>query len=85
MLEWRINAFNAWKKMEEPDWANIDYKRPDYQDISYYSAPKKKEKYKSLDEVDPELIETFNKLGISIDEQKNYLVLLLILLWILYL
>jgi len=71
MLEWRINAFNAWKKMEEPDWANIDYNRPDYQDISYYSAPKKKEKYKSLDEVDPELIETFNKLGISIDEQKK--------------
>ena len=71
MLEWRINAFNAWKKMEEPDWANIKYKEPDYQDISYYSAPKKKEKYKSLDEVDPELIETFNKLGISIDEQKK--------------
>ena len=71
MLEWRINAFNAWKKMDEPDWANIKYKKPDYQDISYYSAPKKKEKYKSLDEVDPELIETFNKLGISIDEQKK--------------
>ena len=47
MLEWRINAFNAWKKMEEPDWANIDYKRPDYQDISYYSTPKKKKKYKN--------------------------------------
>ena len=71
MLEWRINAFNAWKKMDEPDWANIKYKKPDYQNISYYSAPKKKEKYKSLDEVDPELIETFNKLGISIDEQKK--------------
>ena len=71
MLEWRINAFNSWKKMDEPDWANIKYKKPDYQDISYYSAPKKKEKYKSLDEVDPELIETFNKLGISIDEQKK--------------
>ena len=47
MLEWRINAFNAWKKMEEPDWDNIKYKKPDYQNISYYSAPKKKEKYMS--------------------------------------
>ena len=71
MLEWRLNAFKAWKEMDEPNWANIKYKKPDYQNISYYSAPKKKEKYKSLDEVDPELIETFNKLGISIDEQKK--------------
>ena len=57
--------------MSEPEWANVKYKKPDLQSISYYSAPKKRDKYKSLDEVDPELLKTFNKLGISIDEQKK--------------
>ena len=71
MTEWRLQAFAAWKEMEEPEWANVHYEKPDFQAISYYSAPKKKDKYKSLDEVDPELLETFNKLGISIDEQKK--------------
>ncbi|MGB1971126.1 MAG: Fe-S cluster assembly protein SufB [Flavobacteriaceae bacterium] len=71
MTQWRLDAFAAWKKMEEPEWANVNYNKPDFQAISYYSAPKKKDKYKSLDEVDPELLETFNKLGISLDEQKK--------------
>ena len=71
MTKWRLEAFAAWKQMEEPEWANVQYKKPDFQAISYYSAPKKKDKYESLDEVDPELLETFNKLGISIDEQKK--------------
>jgi Fe-S cluster assembly protein SufB len=71
MTSWRLDAYRAWLKMDEPDWANVNYKKPDFQAISYYSAPKKQDKYKSLDEVDPELLETFNKLGISIDEQKK--------------
>ncbi|WP_313805788.1 Fe-S cluster assembly protein SufB [Flavobacterium sp.] len=71
MTEWRLEAFRAWTEMEEPDWANVHYEKPDFQAISYYSAPKKKDKYESLDEVDPELLETFKKLGISIDEQKK--------------
>ena len=71
MTDWRLKAYAAWKEMKEPDWANIQYKKPDYQAISYYSAPKKKDQYKSLDEVDPELLKTFEKLGISIDEQKK--------------
>ena len=71
MTEWRLKAYKAWREMEEPDWANVKYSKPDYQVISYYSAPKKKDQYKSLDEVDPELLKTFQKLGISIDEQKK--------------
>ena len=71
MTEWRLNAFRAWKAMEEPEWANIQYKKPDFQDISYYSAPNNKPKYNSLDEVDPELLDTFKKLGISLEEQKK--------------
>ena len=71
MTQWRLEAFAAWSEMEEPEWANVQYQKPDFQAISYYSAPKKKDKYESLDEVDPELLETFNKLGISIDEQKK--------------
>tara|TARA_B100000780_G_scaffold146009_1_gene101976 strand:+ start:1839 stop:3284 length:1446 start_codon:yes stop_codon:yes gene_type:complete len=71
MTLWRLDAYRAWLKMDEPDWANVNYKKPDFQAISYFSAPKKQDKYKSLDEVDPELLETFNKLGISIDEQKK--------------
>jgi Fe-S cluster assembly protein SufB len=71
MTEWRLKAYKTWKKMEEPEWANVHYNKPDYQSISYYSAPKKKDQYKSLDEVDPELLKTFEKLGISLDEQKK--------------
>ncbi|UCD60978.1 MAG: Fe-S cluster assembly protein SufB [Flavobacteriaceae bacterium] len=71
MTSWRLEAFRAWKEMIEPEWANIHYKKPDFQDISYYSAPNKKPKYDSLDEVDPELLDTFKRLGISLDEQKK--------------
>ncbi|WP_228236757.1 Fe-S cluster assembly protein SufB [Allomuricauda sp. M10] len=71
MTEWRLEAFRAWQEMEEPEWANVTYKKPDFQGISYYSAPNKKPKYDSLDEVDPELLDTFKKLGISLDEQKK--------------
>jgi len=71
MTQWRLDAYASWLEMTEPDWANVTYKKPDLQSISFYSAPKKQAKYESLDEVDPELLETFNKLGISIDEQKK--------------
>ncbi len=71
MLEWRLDAFEKFMKMEEPDWANIHYKKPDLQAISFYSAPKQKVTLDSLDEVDPELLKTFEKLGISLDEQKR--------------
>jgi len=71
MTEWRLEAFRIWNEMTEPEWANVHYEKPDFQAVSYYSAPKKKDKYESLDEVDPELLETFKKLGISIDEQKK--------------
>lgn len=69
MLRWRLKAFRQWTKMNEPTWANIKYPPIDYQSISYYSAPKKK-KLESLDEVDPDLLDTYNKLGIPLDEQK---------------
>lgn len=71
MTNWRLEAFRAWEKMKEPNWANVRYEKPNYQNISYYSAPNKKPKYESLDEVDPELLDTFSKLGISLDEQKK--------------
>lgn len=71
LLEWRLKAFRHWQNMEEPTWPNLHYAKINYQDISYYSAPKKKPKLNSLDEVDPELRATFDKLGISIDEQKR--------------
>ena len=71
LLEHRLKAFESWKKMEEPDWANIKYKKPNYQDIIYYAAPKQKKELKSLDELDPEMKKTFDKLGISLDEQKK--------------
>jgi Fe-S cluster assembly protein SufB len=71
MTAWRLEAFKHWKTMTEPDWANIGYEKPNYQNISYYSAPSKKPKYESLDEVDPELLDTFKRLGISLDEQKK--------------
>ena len=71
MTEWRLESFRIWQKMEEPDWANIKYDKPDFQAIKYYSAPKKKPELASLDEVDPELLKTFEKLGISLEEQKR--------------
>ncbi len=71
MLEFRLKAFEKWKEMKEPDWANIDYPPIDYQNISYYSAPKKKQELNSLDEVDPEILKTFERLGIPLDEQKR--------------
>ena len=71
LLEWRLKAFRHWQTMKEPNWANLHHEPIDYQEISYYSAPKKKPKLNSLDEVDPELRKTFEKLGISLDEQKR--------------
>ena len=71
LLEWRLDAFKKFKKMTEPEWANVTYKKPDLQSISYYSAPKPKKTLESLDEVDPELLKTFDKLGISLEEQKR--------------
>ncbi len=72
MLEFRLKAYRHWLTMKEPDnWAHIPYPKIDFQDISYYSAPKKKPELKSLDEVDPELLKTFEKLGISLEEQKR--------------
>ncbi|MCC4211480.1 Fe-S cluster assembly protein SufB [Leeuwenhoekiella parthenopeia] len=71
MTNWRLEAFRYWQTMEEPEWANVHYTKPNFQDISYYSAPSKKPKYDSLDEVDPELLDTFKRLGISLDEQKK--------------
>ncbi len=71
MLNWRLEAYEQFLKMTEPDWANVSYPKPDLQAISFYSAPKRKKELESLDEVDPELLKTFEKLGISIDEQKR--------------
>lgn len=71
LLEWRLKAYRQWTKMEEPDWANVKFPKINYQDIIYYSAPKQKVKPTSLNEVDPELLETFKKLGISLEEQKR--------------
>src|SRR5688500_7136555 len=71
MLEWRLKAYRTWLTMKEPNWANIKYDPIDYQDIIYYSAPKQKVKPDSLDQIDPELRRTFEKLGISLDEQKR--------------
>ncbi|MDA7768165.1 Fe-S cluster assembly protein SufB [Flavobacteriales bacterium] len=71
LLNYRLKAFETWKKMKEPDWANIHYVKPNYQDIIYYAAPKQKKKLNSLDDLDPEMKKTFDKLGISINEQKK--------------
>jgi Fe-S cluster assembly protein SufB len=71
MLQWRLEAFETWQKMEEPDWPHLQYKKPDYQAISYYSAPKQKKLLNSMDEVDPEMRKTMDKLGISMEEQKR--------------
>ncbi|MDA7710709.1 Fe-S cluster assembly protein SufB [Flavobacteriaceae bacterium] len=71
MTEWRLSAYEAWLEMEEPEWANVSYTKPNLQEISYYSAPKTNPKYTNLDEVDPDLLDTFNRLGISLEEQKK--------------
>jgi Fe-S cluster assembly protein SufB len=71
MLEFRLKAYRKWLEMKEPTWAHVKYTPIDYQDIIYYAAPKKKPELESLNQVDPELIETFNKLGISLEEQKR--------------
>lgn len=71
MYEWRLKAFRMWKEMEEPKWPNVTYPPIDFQAIKYYSAPKKKKKVKSLDDIDPELRRTFERLGISLSEQKR--------------
>ncbi len=70
MLQWRLKAYRRWLTMKEPHWANIHYEPIDYQDISYYSAPKSVKPLQSLDDVDPELLSTYKKLGISLNEQK---------------
>ena len=70
MLDWRLEAFKKWKKMEKPNWAKVSFPDIDFQDIYYYAAPKAKKKLNSLDEVDPELLKTYEKLGIPLNEQK---------------
>src|SRR5579872_6054620 len=71
MLEWRLKAYRHWLTLKEPHWANLQYSLIDYQSIIYYSAPKTKSNPKSLDEVDPELLKTYEKLGISLKEQER--------------
>jgi Fe-S cluster assembly protein SufB len=73
MLDWRLDAFRRWKTMEEPTWAMVRYPAIDYQDATYYAAPKNAAKYQSLDEVDPEIIETYKKLGIPLREAETLL------------
>lgn len=70
LLEWRLKAYKHWLTMEHPSWAHISFPMPNFQSISYYAQPSNKPKYDSLDEVDPEILETFNKLGIPLEEQK---------------
>ena len=70
MLDWRLEAFKKWKRMEKPNWAKVSFPDIDFQDIYYYAAPKAKKKLNSLDEVDPELLKTYEKLGIPLNEQK---------------
>src|SRR5258708_2979068 len=68
MLEWRLEAFRRWQTMTEPTWARVDYPKIDYQDLYYYSAPKPKKQIGSLDEIDPEILKTYEKLGIPLRE-----------------
>src|SRR5258706_9054473 len=72
MLEWRLKAFRVWQTIKEPTWQNVHYRPIDYQSIIYYSAPKQKPSLKSMDEVDPEVRKTFEKLGIPLEEQKLF-------------
>src|SRR5678816_3633665 len=71
LLEWRLKAYRHWLNMVEPKWSNVHYPKINYQDIIYYSAPKQKLSLNSMDDVDPELRKTFEKLGISLTEQKR--------------
>ncbi len=71
MLEFRLKAYRAWREMEEPEWFNATYEKPNFENIQYYSAPKHKPKLDSLDEVDPKIRETYDKLGIPLHEQKQ--------------
>ena len=71
LTNWRLKAFRNWQTMIEPKWSKVTYPEIDFQDMRYYSAPKKKPQLASLDEVDPELLKTFEKLGIPIEEQKK--------------
>jgi Fe-S cluster assembly protein SufB len=71
LLDWRLKAYRHWKTMKEPHWGHLKYPPINYEAISYYAAPKKRKEVKSLDEVDPELLRTFEKLGISLEEQKR--------------
>ena len=71
LLEWRLKAYHHWLTLKEPNWHNVKFSPIDYQDIIYYAAPKQKAKPSSLDEVDPELLDTFKRLGISLQEQKR--------------
>lgn len=71
LLEFRLKAFRHWQTLKEPEWGHLSFKRPNYQDIIYLAIPKKKKELNSMDEVDPELVKTFNKLGISLEEQKK--------------
>ncbi|MFK7785349.1 MAG: Fe-S cluster assembly protein SufB [Crocinitomicaceae bacterium] len=71
LLDYRLNSFKIWTEMTEPEWAHVHYKKPDFQDIAYYSAPTQTKKYESWDDVDPEMKETMAKLGISLEEQKR--------------
>src|SRR5258707_10190152 len=68
MLEWRLEAYRRWLTMTEPTWARVDYPRIDYQELYYYSAPKPKKQLTSLDEIDPEILKTYEKLGIPLRE-----------------
>ncbi len=70
MLDFRLKAYRYWIEQKEPDWALLNYTKPDFQNISYFASPKNKPKFNSLDEVDPEIIDTFNKLGVPLEEQK---------------
>jgi len=71
LLDWRLKAFNTWEKMTEPEWANVHYQKIDLQSLCFYSAPKQAKKTKNLDEVDPQLLQIYERLGISLNEQKR--------------
>ncbi|MDD4848395.1 MAG: Fe-S cluster assembly protein SufB [Bacteroidales bacterium] len=71
LLDFRLKAYRLWLEMEEPDWAHLTYQKPDFQNIIYYAAPKHKKQLNNMSEVDPQLVDTFNKLGISLEEQKK--------------
>src|SRR3990167_5571463 len=71
MYQFRLKAFRKWQEMQEPVWANVDYPPINYQEMSYYAEPKNKPRLESLDQVDPEILKTFEKLGIPLEEQKR--------------